>query len=122
MLVVTKFDTTPHLSTTKARAPFKLSVNVGSEVILPRPTWLITPLDYQFLRLGRAGYHAIMTNLTHTADFLAESILSIGDGNKFLLMSKKGGEGLPLVAWRLKNKEKYDGMPLRILAGYRTFY
>lgn len=51
-----------------------------------------------------------MTNLTKTADFLAESIAAIGDGEKFVLMSKSGGDGLPLVAWRLKNKEAYDGM------------
>ncbi|KIJ41001.1 hypothetical protein M422DRAFT_31912 [Sphaerobolus stellatus SS14] len=63
---------------------------------------------YQLLRLGKAGYHAIMKNLTTTADFLAESILAIGNGEKFVLMSKTGGDGLPLVAWRLKNEEKYD--------------
>lgn len=50
-----------------------------------------------------------MTNLTNTADYLAESIAAIGDSEKFVLMSKSGGEGLPLVAWRLKNKENYDG-------------
>lgn len=61
---------------------------------------------YQFLRLGKAGYKAIMDNLTSTAVFLAEGILGI-DG-KFVLLSKLGNEGLPLVAWRLKEKEKYD--------------
>lgn len=50
-----------------------------------------------------------MTNLTQISDFLAESILKIGGGEKFVLMSKTGGEGLPLVAWRLKNEESYDG-------------
>lgn len=50
-----------------------------------------------------------MTNLTKTADFLAEAIAAVGDGEKFVLMSKTGGDGLPLVAWRLKNQEAYDG-------------
>jgi len=63
---------------------------------------------YQLIRLGKAGYRAIMTNLIQTADFLAESVMKIGDGKKFVLMSKTGGEGLPLVAWRLAKKEKYD--------------
>jgi glutamate decarboxylase len=63
---------------------------------------------YQFLRLGKAGYTAIMSNLTLTAHFLADGITGMADGNKFVLMSKIGKEGLPLVAWRLKNKEKYD--------------
>lgn len=64
---------------------------------------------YQLLRLGKSGYRAIMTNLTQISDFLAESVLKIGGGEKFVLMSKTGGEGLPLVAWRLKNEESYDG-------------
>jgi len=63
---------------------------------------------YQLIRLGKSGYRAIMSNLTQTADFLAESIMKTGEGKKFVLMSKGGGEGLPLVAWRLAKKEKYD--------------
>ena len=51
-----------------------------------------------------------MTNLTQTADYLAESVVKFAEGDKFVLMSKTGGEGLPLVAWRLKNQEHYDGM------------
>jgi glutamate decarboxylase len=63
---------------------------------------------YQLLRCGKQGYRAIMNNLTAIADHLAESILKIGDGDKFVLMSRTHGEGLPLVAWRLKKKENYD--------------
>ncbi|ETW78814.1 glutamate decarboxylase/sphingosine phosphate lyase [Heterobasidion irregulare TC 32-1] len=63
---------------------------------------------YQLLRLGKSGYRAIMTNLTETADYLAESVVKFAGGDKFVLMSKTGGEGLPLVAWRLKNQEHYD--------------
>ncbi|KAF8323750.1 glutamate decarboxylase [Clavulina sp. PMI_390] len=63
---------------------------------------------YQLLRLGKAGYRAIMTNLTRTADYLADEILKIGGGNRFELLSEKSGKGLPLVAWRFKGQEKYD--------------
>lgn len=38
-----------------------------------------------------------MLNLTRTADYLAKSVQAMG----FQLMSKTGGEGLPLVAFRL---------------------
>jgi len=63
---------------------------------------------YQLLRLGKAGYRAIMTNLTMTADYLAEEILKIGGGQRFELLSEMNGKGLPLVAWRFKGQEKYD--------------
>jgi glutamate decarboxylase len=56
-----------------------------------------------------------MMNLTNTSDWLAEQISDIEDaeGNaKFeLLGDNLGGKGLPLVAWHLKKKEDYDGMP-----------
>lgn len=55
-----------------------------------------------------------MINLTTTSDWLAEKIASIQDaqGNiKFeILGDNLGGKGLPLVAWRLKKQENYDGM------------
>lgn len=54
--------------------------------------------------------------LTSTADYLAEEILKIGDGQRFELLSDINGKGLPLVAWRFKGQEKYDGM------SNRTFY
>lgn len=63
---------------------------------------------YQLLRLGKAGYRAIMTNLTSTADYLAEEILKIDDGKRFTLLSEVNGAGLPLVAWRLTEEGKYD--------------
>lgn len=57
-----------------------------------------------------------MNNLTSTSDWLADKIASIQDeqGNaKFQLLGDNlGGKGLPLVAWRLKNKEAYDGRDL----------
>lgn len=54
-----------------------------------------------------------MTNLTKTSDWLADQISKIHDSNdkvKFKLLGDNlGGKGLPLVAWRLKDKETYDG-------------
>lgn len=55
-----------------------------------------------------------MINLTTTSDWLAEKIASVEDvqGNiKFeTLGDNLGGKGLPLVAWRLKQPENYDGI------------
>jgi glutamate decarboxylase len=54
-----------------------------------------------------------MNNLTNTSDWLAGEIASIEDADgkvKFeLLGDNLGGRGLPLVAWRLKEKGAYDG-------------
>ncbi|KAI5860424.1 glutamate decarboxylase [Durotheca rogersii] len=52
---------------------------------------------YQLIRLGKKGYRAIMSNLTRTADYLAAALAALG----FVIMSKRAGEGLPLVAFRL---------------------
>ena len=51
---------------------------------------------YQLIRLGKQGYRNIMCNLTRTADYLSDSLESLG----FRIMSKRSGEGLPLVAFR----------------------
>jgi glutamate decarboxylase len=50
-----------------------------------------------------------MTNLTSIADFLTDAVLRMSGGAKFIIMSKGKGEGLPVVAWRLREKEYYDG-------------
>ncbi|CAJ2511951.1 Uu.00g075760.m01.CDS01 [Anthostomella pinea] len=65
---------------------------------------------YQLIRLGKKGYRAIMSNLTRTADYLSESLEALG----FIIMSKKSGEGLPLVAFRLpEDKDRhYDEFAL----------
>lgn len=57
---------------------------------------------YQLIRLGKKGYRAIMSNLTRTADYLSDALDALG----FVIMSKKSGEGLPLVAFRLKPSEE----------------
>jgi len=58
------------------------------------------------IRLGKHGYRSIMMNLTRTSDYLAANLKNMG----FLIMSKTGGNGLPLVAFRLDPKKKphYD--------------
>lgn len=65
---------------------------------------------YQLIRLGKHGYRAIMSNLTRTADYLSDSLEAMG----YLIMSKKSGEGLPLVAFRLAPQEdrSYDEFAL----------
>ncbi|KAI0019427.1 glutamate decarboxylase [Xylariomycetidae sp. FL0641] len=65
---------------------------------------------YQLIRLGKKGYRAIMSNLTRTADYLADALEALG----FIIMSKKSGEGLPLVAFRFPEKEDrhYDEFAL----------
>ena len=57
---------------------------------------------YQLLRFGMKGYRSVVQNITATASYLAEQIEKIDNGNKFQLMSDKPGDGLPLVAWRIK--------------------
>ncbi|GAA5989791.1 hypothetical protein JCM10908_002324 [Rhodotorula pacifica] len=63
---------------------------------------------YQLLRLGKAGYRAIMTNATQTADHLSEAVASMGDGKLFTIISPGQGMSLPLVAWQLAEEKPYD--------------
>lgn len=44
-----------------------------------------------------------MMNLTRTSDYLAANLEQLG----FIIMSKRGGAGLPLVAFRLDPKAKH---------------
>ncbi|KAK4185834.1 pyridoxal phosphate-dependent transferase [Podospora australis] len=53
---------------------------------------------YNLLSLGFDGYKNVMTDLTKIADLLADRIEDMGG---FLVLSKRNGEGLPLVAFRL---------------------
>lgn len=55
------------------------------------------------IRLGKRGYRCIMLNLTRTADYLASCLEHLG----FIIMSKKSGQGLPLVAFRLDPEKKH---------------
>lgn len=65
---------------------------------------------YQLIRLGKRGYRAIMSNLIRTADYLARALEDLG----FIIMSKRSGEGLPLVAFRLpaRGDQNYDEFAL----------
>ncbi|KAK9328902.1 pyridoxal phosphate-dependent transferase [Lipomyces starkeyi] len=65
---------------------------------------------YQLIRLGKYGYRVIMSNLTRTADYLSDSLHQLG----FVIMSQKGGAGLPLVAFRLDQSadKHYDEFAL----------
>ncbi|KAH7175141.1 pyridoxal phosphate-dependent transferase [Fusarium flagelliforme] len=57
---------------------------------------------YQLIRLGKRGYRAIMSNLTRNADYLTEMLEKQG----FVIMSKRSGAGLPLVAFRFRTPEE----------------
>ncbi|OHW90930.1 glutamate decarboxylase [Colletotrichum incanum] len=84
------------------QASFTLNFSKGASQVIGQ--------YYQLIRLGKKGYRAIMSNLTRTADYLSESLEVLG----FVIMSKRSGEGLPLVAFRLAEKEdrNYDEFAL----------
>jgi glutamate decarboxylase len=60
---------------------------------------------YVLIRLGQSGFRKIMSNLTATADHLSERLRKTG---RFEIMSENNGRGLPLVAFRLKEKHSYN--------------
>ncbi len=70
------------------QASFTLNFSKGASQVIGQ--------YYQLVRLGKHGYRAIMSNLIRTADYLSDSLEKLG----FVIMSKKAGEGLPLVAFR----------------------
>ncbi|GKT44532.1 glutamate decarboxylase 1 [Colletotrichum spaethianum] len=84
------------------QASFTLNFSKGASQVIGQ--------YYQLIRLGKKGYRAIMSNLTRTADYLSQSLEVLG----FIIMSKRAGEGLPLVAFRLPEKEDrtYDEFAL----------
>jgi glutamate decarboxylase len=82
------------------QASFTLNFSRGASQIIGQ--------YYQMIRLGKRGYRAIMLNLTRTADYLAANLEQIG----MIILSKKGGEGLPLVAFKLKEGKLYDEFQL----------
>ncbi|KAH7067023.1 pyridoxal phosphate-dependent transferase [Paraphoma chrysanthemicola] len=80
------------------QASFTLNFSRGASQIIGQ--------YYQLIRLGKRGYRRIMLNLTRTADYLSANLEEMG----FIIMSQKGGEGLPLVAARLDEDlgKQYD--------------
>lgn len=84
------------------QASFTLNFSKGASQVIGQ--------YYQLIRLGKHGYRCIMSNLTRTADYLSDSLEALG----FIIMSKKSGEGLPLVAFRLppQKNRNYDEFAL----------
>ncbi|KAB5585749.1 pyridoxal phosphate-dependent transferase [Coniochaeta sp. 2T2.1] len=84
------------------QASFTLNFSKGASQVIGQ--------YYQLIRLGKHGYRAIMSNLTRTADYLSDSLEALG----FVMMSKKSGDGLPLVAFRFNpdDKRHYDEFEL----------
>jgi glutamate decarboxylase len=68
---------------------------------------------YQMIRLGKRGYRRVMLNLTRTADYLAANLEELG----FIILSQKGGEGLPLVAITMDEDlgKHYDEFAMYVL-------
>ena len=80
------------------QASFTLNFSRGASQIIGQ--------YYQLIRLGKRGYRRIMLNLTRIADYLAANLEAMG----FVIMSQRGGEGLPLVACRIDEDlgKQYD--------------
>jgi glutamate decarboxylase len=80
------------------QASFTLNFSKGASQVIGQ--------YYQLIRLGKHGYRAVMTNLTRTADYLVQSLRTMG----FIIMSQTSGRGLPLAAFRLDPKldKHYD--------------
>lgn len=80
------------------QASFTLNFSKGASQVIGQ--------YYQMIRLGKKGYRSIMLNLTRIADYLSEQLVNLG----LIIMSKGGGDGLPLVAFRLDpdKAHKYD--------------
>jgi len=79
------------------QASFTLNFSKGASHIIAQ--------YYILIRMGRRGFTAIMRNLTSTADYLAAELEKT---QKFDILSEGGGAGLPLVAFKLKNRKHYD--------------
>ncbi|KAI0484105.1 glutamate decarboxylase [Xylariaceae sp. FL0804] len=78
------------------QASFTLNFSKGASQVIGQ--------YYQLIRLGKKGYRAIMSNLTRTADYLSDALEAMG----YIIMSKRSGEGLPLVAFRLpESKDRH---------------
>ncbi|CAG8539535.1 9443_t:CDS:10, partial [Ambispora leptoticha] len=79
------------------QASFTLNFSKGASHVIAQ--------YYVLVRLGRKGFTSIMTNITNTADHLAELLEKTG---RFEILSERNGKGLPLVAFRLKTNAHYN--------------
>jgi glutamate decarboxylase len=77
------------------QASFTLNFSRGASQIIGQ--------YYQLIRLGKRGYRSIMLNLVRTADYLSLCLEKLG----LIILSKTGGEGLPLVACRLDPEKNH---------------
>jgi len=80
-----------------AQASFTLNFSKGASNVIAQ--------YYQLIRLGKSGYRAIMTQLTQNSDYLADHLENSG---KFRLLSARHGDGLPVVAFCLKQKQHFN--------------
>jgi glutamate decarboxylase len=87
------------------QASFTLNFSRGASQIIGQ--------YYQLIRLGKRGYRRIMLNLTRTADYLSANLENLG----FIILSKKSGEGLPLVACRIDEDlgKHYDEFAMYVM-------
>lgn len=79
------------------QASFTLNFSKGASQVLAQ--------YYQLIRLGKAGFKSIMQNLTNDSIYISKALEETG---AWKIMSAKGKEGLPLVAFRLKEPKHYD--------------
>ena len=80
------------------QASFTLNFSKGASNVIAQ--------YYVFIRLGREGFRKIMNNLVETSDHLAARLSDMG---RFRILSALHGEGLPLVAFCLKDRSlHYD--------------
>ncbi|KAJ3206122.1 hypothetical protein HK099_000621 [Clydaea vesicula] len=75
---------------------FTLNFSKGSSQVIAQ--------YYVLIRLGKSGFRAIMRNLQSYSDYLGDIL----EKSVFKVVSKRNGEGLPLVAFKLKEKKHYD--------------
>ncbi|KAL0480329.1 glutamate decarboxylase [Acrasis kona] len=79
------------------QASFTLNFSKGASNVIA--------MYYQLVRLGFSGYKSIMMNLTNDAIYLADKLEATG---QWEIMSARGINGLPLVAFRLKEKKNFN--------------
>lgn len=68
-----------------------------------RPGGQIIAQYYLLNRLGKSGYRDIMNNLYKCADHIGKEIVKLGEFELFFDGNSK--EGIPAIAWSLKNTE-----------------
>ena len=70
-----------------------------------KPSSMILAQYYNFLRLGRAGYTRIITNIMKIAELLEKTLVDTG---KFDILTDGGKKYLPVAALMLKDSSRYD--------------